>query len=189
MAEEIVKRDISRDIGDEEEEEFETHHYLVFTVRNQEFGIQALRVREISALMEVTKVPNAPAFIEGIMNLRGQLVSVINFRRKFRFEEKENDEDTRIIVAEHSGFPIGIVVDNVEEVMKIPIEKMQQLPESTDELISEKQIVGVGMLEGRLIILLDVDRLLSKEEISEVIDLSNVVDRVAEKKPGEKKTE
>src|ERR1700733_7006115 len=74
-------------------EDVEADQFLIFTASDQEFGIQAMRVKEISAMIAITKVPNAPAFIEGILNLRGRLVSIINFRTKFGFEPKQKDED------------------------------------------------------------------------------------------------
>ena len=84
-------------------EEIEQDQYLVFTAMGQEFGIQAMRVKEISAMIDITKVPKAPSYIEGILNLRGRLVSIINFRNKFGFEPKKQDEDTRIVIVEHRG--------------------------------------------------------------------------------------
>ena len=156
MAEENLREDL-------DEEEIEQDQFLVFTVRSQEFGIQAMRVQEISQAMGVTNVPNAPLYVEGILNLRGRLVSVINFRRKFGYEAREHDEDTRIIMVEHYGFPIGVIVDSVEEVIKIPGEKVQKLPETTTTSISG-YITGVGMLDNRLVMLLDADKLLNKAE-------------------------
>ena len=175
MAEEVVKDDI-------EEEELEQDQYLVFTVKAQEFGIQAIRVQEISQVLATTEVPSAPSYIEGIMNLRGRLASVINFRRKFGFESKEHDEDTRVIVVEMDTFPIGIIVDSVEEVIKIPGEKVQELPESTTASGSKEFMTGVGMLENRLIILLDVDKVLTKTELIELGKINQMVEK-AEKAP------
>ena len=125
----IVKEDI-------ESEEIEKDQYLVFTSKSQEFGIQAMRVHEISAPLGITKIPNTPAHIEGIMNLRGRLVSVVDFRKKFRFEFKIHDEDTRIVIVECGGYPTGIIVDSVEEVIKIPDEKVQKLPEGVATTVS-----------------------------------------------------
>src|SRR3954463_13980141 len=150
---------------DVDEEGIEQDQYLVFTAMGQEFGIQAMRVQEISAVVEVTRVPRAPVSIEGILNLRGRLASVVNFRRKFGFEPRPQDEDTRIIIVEHRGFPIGILVDSVEEVIRIPDEKVQKLPEATVTTGSEEYLTGVGLLDKRLIVLLDADRLLSKADL------------------------
>jgi len=152
------------DNADEDEEGIERDQYLVFTAVGQEYGIQAMRVQEISALIEITKVPKAPPYIEGILNLRGRLVSVINFRKRFGFEPMSQDEDTRIIIVEHLGFPIGILVDSVEEVIRISEENVQKLPETTTTTASADYLTGVGMLENRLVILLDVNQLLNKAE-------------------------
>ena len=166
MAVEIVK-------DDTDEEEFEQDQYLVFTVGSQEFGLRALRVQEISQMLHVTDVPSAPSYVEGILNLRGRLVSLINFRKKLGFEPKERDEDTRIIIVEYGDFPVGIIADSVQEVLKIPDEKVQELPASATTSVSAEgeYIAGVGMLDNRLIILLDVDKVLT---ITELIEMGTV---------------
>jgi len=158
-------------------EEVETDQYLVFSVRSREFGFQAMRVQEISPLLEVTQVPNAPPYIEGIMNLRGRIASVINFRKKFGFEAKEYDEDTRIIVVELGDFPIGIIVDSVDEVIRIPDELVQQLPESITTTESEEYMTGIGMLDKRLIILLDLDKVLTSTELIEMAEIGQALDK------------
>ena len=163
-----------------EEEELELDENLVFTVRSQEFGLQAVRVQEISRVLPTTDVPNAPSYIEGIMNLRGRLASVINFRKKLGFEPKEHDEDTRVIVVELDTFPIGIIVDAVEEVIKIPEEKVQKLPESTTTSASKDYMTGVGMLDNRLIILLDVDKVLTSAEVIELGEIEQMMEKAEE---------
>ena len=175
MVNEVVTDDI-------EEEELEQDQNLVFTVKSQEFGFQAVRVQEISTVLPTTRVPNAPSYIEGIMNLRGRLASVINFRKKLGFEPKEHDEDTRVIVVELGTFPIGIIVDAVEEVIKIPDEKVQKLPESTTTSASKDYMAGVGMLDERLIILLDVDKVLTSAELIELGEINQMVNK-AEQAP------
>jgi len=172
---------VSEVVTDEiEEEELEQDENLVFTVRSQEFGIQAVRVQEISRVLPTTDVPNAPPYIEGIMNLRGRLASVINFRKKLGFEAKEHDEDTRVIVVELDTFPIGIIVDAVEEVIKIPEEKVQKLPESTTTSASKDYMTGVGMLDNRLIILLDVDKVLTSTELIEMGEITQMMEKAEE---------
>ena len=155
-------------------EDVEQDQFLIFNASGQEFGIQAMRVKEISAMLGITKVPNAPSYIEGILNLRGRLVSIINFRTKFGFEPKEKDEDTRIVIVEHDGFPIGIMVDNVEEVIRIPQESVQQLPEAAVTTASEEYLTGVGILDKRLIVLLDSDQLVSKAELLDAAALRRI---------------
>lgn len=160
MADEIKQEELG--------EEIEKDQYLVFSVKSQEFAIQAMRVQEISRVLPATAVPTAPSYIEGILNLRGQLATVINFRKKFNFEQKGQDEDTRIIIVEHAGYPIGILVDSVAEVIKIPDEQVQKLPEAASTTISKEYITGVSMMEKRIVILLDADKLLTKNEMIEV---------------------
>lgn len=176
MSGELKKDDI-------EAEEIELDQHLVFMVSHQEFGFQAIRVREISSVFETTPVPNAPQYIEGIVNLRGKLASVINFRKKFGFADKEHDEDTRLIIVEHKGYPIGILVDSVEEVIKIANENVQTMPESTITSVSKEFITGVGLLENRLIILLDVDTVLSKTNMIDPHDLKQAISKAQEMKP------
>ena len=150
------------------EEDIEQDQYLVFMIKNQEYAIQAMRIQEISAMFDIKEVPTAPTYIEGIMNLRGRLVSIVNFRKRFGFDLKKQDDDTRIIYIELEGFPIGIVVDSVEEVIKITNDKVQNLPETATTSLSEKYMTGIGMLDKRLIILLDADKLLDKRELEHI---------------------
>lgn len=168
MAGEIINEDT--DVGEVEQDQ-----YVVFTVKSQEFGFRAMQVREISRVLSTTEVPNAPPYIDGILNLRGELASVINFRKKFGFVQKEQDEDTRIIIVEHADFPIGIVVDAVEEVLKIPDDIVQKLPESPVTTVAKEVITGVGMLENRLIILLDVDTILTRTELMELDEIKQMM--------------
>jgi len=159
-------------------EEVEADQYLVFTAQSQELGVQAMRVQEISQVLPVSHVPNAPPYIEGIMNLRGRIASVINFRRKFGFEPKEHDEDTRVIVVEMDGYPIGITVDSVEEVVKIPDSSVQNLPESTSTTESKEYITGIGMLDKRLIILLDLDKVLTGAALINMDELNQAINNI-----------
>lgn len=159
-----------------EEEEIEQDQYLVFNVRGQEFGVQAMHIQEITAMFDISGVPNAPPHIQGILNLRGKLVSVVNFRKRFGFEPKELDEDTRIIIMEYQGFPVGIIVDSVEEVIRIPANKVQTMPLSATASLPEGYIIGVGLLESRLVILLDVARVLDKSDLVKPEDMEKAIE-------------
>ena len=173
-----------------EEEEIEHDQYLVFSVKSQEFGFQARRVKEITSTLEISNVPNSPVFVEGIMNLRGRLVSVINFRKRFGFEHKEQDEDTRIVILEKEDFPVGIIVDSVEEVIKIVDEMVQKLPDTAKISVSQEYISGIGMLDGRIILLLNVDSVLSGSELAELGEMTKIMgEAVVEKKKTEDSSE
>lgn len=171
---------VDKVVTDTIEEELEQDENLIFTIKSQEFGIKAVRVKEISRVLPITDVPNAPSYIEGIMNLRGRLASVINFRKKLGFEHKEHDEDTRVIIVELGAFPVGIIVDAVEEVVKIPDESVQELPESTITSVSRDYMTGVGMLDKRLIILLDLDKVLTSTEVIELGEINRIAEEVEE---------
>ncbi|MCJ7821348.1 MAG: chemotaxis protein CheW [Bacteroidales bacterium] len=171
MPEEITTDDL-------ESEEVELDQYLVFSARSQEFGFKAIWIREITVLSDITEVPYAPSYIEGVLNLRGQLVSVINFRKMFRFELIEYNEDTRVVILEHEGFPVGIIVDSVEEVIRIPDNKIQNIPESTTTSRSKDYITGVAILDNRLIIMLDVDKMLTKTEMIKIDDIKQTIENI-----------
>jgi len=160
---------------DLEAEEIERDQYLVFTAQSQEFGFPATQVREITMVSAATEVPNTPSYIEGIVNLRGQLATVINFCKKFGVASKEHDEDTRMVIVEKPGFSIGIVVDSVEEVIRISDEKVHKLSDSTGVSVLKETITGVGMLDDRLIILLDVDQVLAQTELMEEGAISRAI--------------
>ncbi len=169
MTNQVIQDDI-------EAEEVEQDQYLVFTTQSQEFGFQVTQVQEITSVLATTDIPNSPSYVEGIMNLKGQLATVINFRKRLGFEPKEHDEDTRVIVVEQAGFPIGIIVDSVEEVIKIPDDQVHKLPEATSASAAEETVKGVGMLDHRLIILLDMDKLLAETELTDAGTLTSAMD-------------
>jgi purine-binding chemotaxis protein CheW len=142
------------------DEEIETDQYLIFNVDTENYGIQAIRVLEIAQPLKTTEVPEAPAYVEGIINLRGKLATVINFRKKFGFPEKPKDEDTRVVIVEQHGFPIGIIVDYVDEVIKIPDSFVHKMPPGASTVHSQRYIRGLGLMDNKLSIILDVDAIL-----------------------------
>ena len=136
---------------------------VTFSIGEEEFGVDILKVQEIIRIMEITKVPKAPPFVEGVINLRGNVIPVIDLRKRFGLETREHDSQTRIIVIEINKMIVGFVVDSVSEVLRIPQNTVEPPPPVVSGLESE-YISGVGKLEDRLLIMLDLDRLLSSEE-------------------------
>ncbi len=134
-----------------------------FKVGNEEFGVDILQVQEINRLVEITHVPNAPDFVEGVMNLRGKIVPVVNLRKRLGLGKKEHDKDTRIVVVEIDGKTIGFIVDSVSEVLRVPKSVVEPPPELISGIDSE-YIVGIAKLESRLLILLDLKKVLKVEE-------------------------
>lgn len=137
---------------------------VTFSTGEEEFGVDILRVQEIIRTMAITKVPKAPEFVEGVINLRGKVIPIIDLRRRFGLQSKEHDKHTRIIVIEINSMIVGFVVDSVSEVLRIPASTVEPPPPVVAGLESE-YISGVGKLEDRLLILLDLDRLLSRADI------------------------
>ena len=137
---------------------------VTFSIGEEEFGVDILKVQEIIRTMEITKVPRAQAFVEGVINLRGKVIPIIDLRRRFGLVSKTHDKHTRIIVIEISNMIVGFVVDSVSEVLRIPAATVEPPPPVVAGVESE-YISGVGKLQARLLILLDLDKLLSSEDM------------------------
>jgi purine-binding chemotaxis protein CheW len=133
-----------------------------FHLGGEEYGMEILRVQEIIRMMDLTRVPNSPDFVEGVINLRGKVIPVIGLRKRFGMEAKEHDKQTRIVVVEVAGAVLGFVVDSVSEVLRIPADTVEPPPRLTK--VERELVSGVGKLENRLLLLLDVEKLLSQSE-------------------------
>lgn len=138
-----------------------------FKIDDAEFGVDILRVQEINKMMELTVVPNTPDFIEGVVNLRGRIIPVINLRSRLGLNLKEYDSETRIIVVDLHDKTIGFIVDEVKEVLRIPKSITEQPPEIVSGVDAE-YITAIGKLEDRLLILLDLTKILSNNEKEEL---------------------
>ena len=136
-----------------------TVQVIVFKLGNERYGVEISQVREIIKPTQITRIPNAPDFVEGVINLRGQITTIINLRKRFGMDPKPIDNDTRIIVFEHGDSTIGVMVDNVAEVKNLAAESIEQLPNVT--ATEARFIRGVGKLPDGLLILLDLREILS----------------------------
>ena len=143
--------------------------YLTFTLDKEEYGISILKIKEIIGMMPITTVPQTPDFVKGVINLRGKVIPVVDLRLRFGMEAMEYNERTCIIVVEISGqagtVMIGIVVDSVSEVLNIKGEEIEDTPTFGTKLNTE-YILGMAKMEGAVKILLDIDQVLSAEEIA-----------------------
>lgn len=137
---------------------------VTFSIGEEEFGVNILKVQEIIRTMDITKVPRAPDFVEGVINLRGKVIPIIDLRNRFGLSSKPEDKDTRIIVIEINNIIVGFVVDAVSEVLRIPAGTVEPPPPVVAGVESD-YISGVGKLKERLLIMLDLDRLLSTEDM------------------------
>ncbi|MDP2302182.1 MAG: chemotaxis protein CheW [Ignavibacteria bacterium] len=134
-----------------------------FLIGKEEFGVDIGYVQEINRMVQITKVPNAPDFVDGIINLRGRIIPVIDLRLKLGMGRKEQDKNTRIVVVDVSGKTVGFIVDAVTEVLRIPSNIIEAPPDMVTGVNSE-YIKAVGKLEDRLLILIDLEKILSKED-------------------------
>lgn len=148
--------------------------YLTFSLGTEEYGIVITKIREIIGIMEITAVPHTPAFIKGVINLRGRVIPIIELRMKFGMELKEYDDRTCIIVVDVPGpngtVQVGMLVDSVSEVMNITSQDIEPPPDfgtATDA----SNIIGMGKIKGKLKILLDVDQVIGRTLASSLASL------------------
>ena len=146
-----------------------TGKYLTFSLSDEEYGLGIIKVKEIIGMMAITSVPRTPEFIKGVINLRGKVIPVMDLRLKFSMEPIPYSDRTCIIVVEvdsnESTVLIGIVVDSVSEVLNINEDEIEETPTFGTSLNTE-YILGMAKIEGGVKILLDIDKVLSTEEIA-----------------------
>lgn len=157
--------------------------YLTFALDNEEYGIGILKVKEIIGMMPITSVPQTPGFVKGVINLRGKVIPVVDLRLKFGMQELGYTERTCIIVVEIAGnggdTQIGIVVDAVSEVLNIKGEDVEETPAFGTALKTDF-ILGMAKIEGGVKILLDIDKVLSREEFEVMSDVKSQGSQVPE---------
>jgi purine-binding chemotaxis protein CheW len=139
-------------------------HIVGFRVGRETFGVPISLVHEIVRVPEITAVPDSPGYVEGVINLRGRIVSVVDLRKRFGEKEIAVNKKNRILVAEVSGKMVGLIVDAASEVIKIPDSEID-LPPSVFEEGELNYVTGVGKVKGRLIILVDLSKILQKGEL------------------------
>lgn len=147
----------------ETEKNEEIIQLVSFNIGAEEFGVDILQVQEINKLVQVTKVPNSPVFVEGVINLRGKVIPIVDLRTRLGMEKRTHDKNTRSIVVEIEGKTIGFVVDSVNEVLRIP-KSITEAPPAIVAGIDANYITSVAKMEDRLLILLDLDKILTTEE-------------------------
>ncbi len=135
---------------------------VVFTLAKEEYGLPITKVQEINRMVPITTLPQTPSFVEGIINLRGKIIPVIDLRKRFQLPVSEHTDGTRIIIVDVEGQTVGIVVDAVNEVARLSSAQVEPAPPSF--MLEAKYIHGVGKLEDRLLILLDIDKVLTEQE-------------------------
>jgi purine-binding chemotaxis protein CheW len=146
-----------------------TRQLVNFRLRDEEFGVDISSVREITKVGEITQIPEAPRSIRGVTNLRGQIIPVIDLAGEFGLSPQERlPETARIVVAEIGDRTVGILVDEVPEVLKLAEEKIETPPELMESDVARGYVRGVGKLDHRLILVLDLEKVLANHAVTEL---------------------
>ncbi|OFZ82013.1 MAG: chemotaxis protein CheW [Bdellovibrionales bacterium RIFOXYD1_FULL_53_11] len=150
--------------------------YLTFRLASEEYGLEILKVQEINGIMNVTKVPKMPPFVRGVINLRGKLIPVIDMRLKFGLPKIDDTQKTCIIVVQVDGdgsarLTIGVIVDNVSEVLDIQQSQVDP-PPAFGTQINTEFMLGMGKVGEKVVILLDIDKVLTTAETAQILTVA-----------------
>ncbi|MEJ8546467.1 chemotaxis protein CheW [Brevibacillus borstelensis] len=140
---------------------------IVFRLKDEEYGVDVNQVKSIEKLEHITRVPRTPAFVKGVINLRGVVTPIIDLRNRFSLEEADYTESTRIIIVAVGELEVGLIVDAANDVIDIPVNAIEPPPEVVGG-VEAAYLRGVAKLEKRLLILLNLDKVLSNEEIKQL---------------------
>ena len=140
------------------------NEFLAFTLGKEEYGIDILKVQEIRGYEAVTRIANAPEFVKGVVNLRGIIVPIVDMRIKFNLGEPTYDQFTVVIILNIGGRVVGMVVDSVSDVITLSPEQIKPAPEMGTAFNTD-YLIGLGTLDERMLILVDIDKLMSSEEM------------------------
>ena len=153
------------DLYDEDDEDTQKDKYLTFQIASEDYGIEIYHVTEVVGLQKITSVPDMPEYVKGVINLRGQVIPVMDVRLRFNMEPKDYDDRTCVVVVNIKDTSIGLVVDEVREVMDIPPDRIEP-PPRVSQSRGGRFIQGLGKVEDKVSILLNVDKLLYDDELA-----------------------
>ncbi|NOR48335.1 MAG: chemotaxis protein CheW [Methanosarcinaceae archaeon] len=147
---------------------------VIFQLGGEEFGVEIMQVQEIIRMPDITRIPQSPEYVEGVINLRGKIIVVINLNTKFDLHSKELDADSRIIIVEIGENVVGMIVDSVSEVLRLSTSSVEPAPDIISTKIKADYLKGVGKLDKRLLILLDLERVLNDDEMAQLESVSEM---------------
>lgn len=150
---------------------------VVFRLGAEEYGVPITQVQEINHLTKPTKIPKSPVFLEGVINLRGEIIPVIDLKKRFEIDDAGYADDGRIMIVEINGSTVGVIVDEVSEVLRLPKSSIEP-PPPVIAGITSTYLEGVGKLDDRLLILLDLNEILTEREQDELEELEEAADVV-----------
>lgn len=157
--------------GDKSDKDIAGQEFLAFTLGKEEYGIDILKVQEIRGYETVTRIANAPDFIKGVVNLRGIIVPIVDMRIKFNLGEPTYDQFTVVIILNIGGRVVGMVVDSVSDVITLSPEQIKPAPEMGTALNTD-YLIGLGTIDQRMLILVDIDKLMSSTEMGLIEQLA-----------------
>jgi purine-binding chemotaxis protein CheW len=149
--------------------------FLSFFLKDEEYGIEILKVQEILGMLPITRVPRTPDSVKGVINLRGKIIPVTDLRLRFGMEEREITAETCTIVVHAAGLEIGVIVDKVSEVLDIADSEVEDVPSFGSD-VGTDYLLGIGNTNGRVRLLLDIDRILVTSEILQMPDTASLVE-------------
>lgn len=154
-----------------ERNEGDGREYLVFILAEQEYGIDILKVQEIRGYeaQTVTRIANVPPFIKGVTNLRGVIVPIVDLRIKFNLSEISYDHQTVVVILNLESRVVGVVVDGVSDVLMLQGSQISDAPQFGSTVLSTEYLTGIGTIDERMLILVDIERLMTSEEM-ELVD-------------------
>lgn len=141
--------------------------YLSFFLKDEEYGIEILKVQEIIGMLPITRVPRTPESVKGVINLRGKIIPVTDLRSRFGMEEREVTTETVTIVVRAGGLEVGVIVDKVSEVLDIADSEIEDVPMFGSDVTTD-YLLGLGNTNGRVRLLLDIDRILASTDVADL---------------------
>ena len=139
--------------------------FVTFNLGKQKYAIDILKVQEINNLKEITPIPNAPTYMEGAINLRGKVIPVLNLRRRLHLESKDMTELSKIVIADLNGLVLGMVVDSVSDVLRIPSDIVEAAPPVITGSSRSDFVLGIAKLSDMLVIILDMDKMVDRTDL------------------------
>jgi len=151
----------------------ENLHLVTFELSGEEFGVDIMQVSEVIPVPRITRIPQSPEYVEGLINLRGKILVVVDLNKRLEFSSKKTDSLSRIIIVEVKDTVVGMLVNSAKEVMSLPLSSIQPPPEMIKSKINAEYLRGVGKIGNKLLILLNLAKVLGEEEIEELSELSS----------------
>lgn len=150
-----------------EQETIEEIKVIIFRLKDEEYGVDVNQVKSIERMERITRVPNTPPFVKGVINLRGVVIPIIDLRNRFGIELLEYNDSTRIVIVNVDDVEVGLIVDAANDVIDIPINAIEPPPKVVGG-VESKYLRGVAKLSNRLLILLNLDKVLNPDEVKEL---------------------